>query len=196
MKKEIWGKIPGYGGMYEVSNFGKVRSWKNGSGSRGGGSYHILSQANATHGYKQVNLSSNNKPKYYRVHRLVADAFIPNPENKPCVNHINKIKDDNRASNLEWCTQKENIRHAHGTDLKELIDKETNLLKEIAKKMRLRRIGSLKQIIDNTSITYVQLSNRLNIPYYSIVNGIHKESISQRRLARLERATRQILKRI
>jgi hypothetical protein len=62
--------------------------------------------------YDCCSLSSNNKRKTFNIHRLVAETFIPNPDNKPEVNHINTNKKDNRASNLEWSTRKENMRHA------------------------------------------------------------------------------------
>lgn len=62
--------------------------------------------------YNYISLYKNNIPWTKKIHRLVAQAFIPNPENKPCINHINWIKDDNRVENLEWCTYSENSIHA------------------------------------------------------------------------------------
>lgn len=68
-------------------------------------------------GYLRINLSKNNKVKSFSVHRLVAAAFIDNPDNRPDVNHINGIRDDNRVINLEWCTQSENQIHAFNIGL-------------------------------------------------------------------------------
>lgn len=68
-------------------------------------------------GYERVTLSKNNKRKLFPVHRLVAIAFIPNPENKPCINHKNGVKTDNMVENLEWCTYSENTLHAYATGL-------------------------------------------------------------------------------
>ena len=100
--------IPGYEEFYEVDIYGNVYSKQQTSSRRKG----ILKQYSNTAGYMKVNLYDENgvcKKKY--VHRLVAEAFLPNPENKPCVNHIDCDVKNNDVSNLEWCTQSENILH-------------------------------------------------------------------------------------
>lgn len=97
---EIWKDIVGYEGLYQVSNLGNVKSLN----YRGTGKEKVISLTNKA-GYYLVSL----KRTLYRVHRLVALAFIPNPENKPFVDHINGIRSDNRVENLRWCTNKENI---------------------------------------------------------------------------------------
>lgn len=94
---------------YEVSTDGQVRSWKSGAP-------RILKPAIAN-GYPRVSLSIDGESKFYYIHRLVAGIFLPNLENKPCVNHLNGVKTDNRVENLEWCTYAENNRHAHDTGL-------------------------------------------------------------------------------
>lgn len=101
---EIWKDIEDYEGKYQVSNMGRVKSLNYGRT----GEERILKPGKDTKGYSQVGLYKNNKRKGVKVHRLVATAFIENPENKPCIDHINTIRTDNRAENLRWCTAKEN----------------------------------------------------------------------------------------
>ena len=105
---ENWVPIDGYEGLYEVSDAGMVRSLK-----RTTTSGKVLSQRAGTGGYLRVCLCENNHKKTFVVHRLVASAFIENPEHKPEVNHKNGIRTDNRASNLEWVTRSENEQHAY-----------------------------------------------------------------------------------
>lgn len=104
--KEMWKDIPGYEGLYQVSNLGNIRSLK----YAGGNKVKLLKQA-TTNGYKQVQLSKNGKGKNHLVHRLVAIAFIPNPNNLPVVNHKDENPSNNNVDNLEWCTQEYNINY-------------------------------------------------------------------------------------
>jgi hypothetical protein len=83
----------------------------------------VLKPGLDTKGYKQVNLSKDGKVYTCRVHRLIAQAYIPNTKNKPCINHINGIRTDNSLSNLEWCTKSENAKHAYDTGLFIITDK-------------------------------------------------------------------------
>ena len=92
--EEIWVDIKGYEGLYQVSNQGRVKKiYKNGK-------IRILKTRLDNNGYLCVTLSKNNKPKIFKIHRLIATHFIPNPDNKPCVDHINTIRTDNRIENL------------------------------------------------------------------------------------------------
>lgn len=108
--KEIWRDVVGYEGLYQVSNAGRVKSFH-------GKSERILVGGVCREGYVKVLLRKNKSRKLVSVHRLVAMAFIPNPDNKPEVNHINGNKIDNRVENLEWKTRAENAKHAYDIGL-------------------------------------------------------------------------------
>lgn len=112
-RKEIWRDIKGYEGLYQVSNLGRVkrlaglRMYKN-SPSRYFNE-RILKPKKDKNGYLLVGLSKNGAT--LKVHRLVANAFIPNPNNYPCINHIDENKENNSVENLEWCTIEYNNRY-------------------------------------------------------------------------------------
>lgn len=112
---EEWKDIVGYDGMYEVSNLWRVKSFKNWRWWVWKG--RILCNIAHSQWYLRVFLHKNSTVRRFTIHRLVALAFINNPENKPQVNHKNWIKDDNRAENLEWCTASENMHHAFSAGL-------------------------------------------------------------------------------
>jgi hypothetical protein len=120
LEKEIWKPIKNYEGSYEVSNMGKVRSLdryciqKNNFSDKYNHIYKgkILNQYKNNAGYMQVQLSKRYKTLPKRVHRLVAEAFISNPDNYKCVNHIDGNKLNNNVSNLEWCSYSHNNREA------------------------------------------------------------------------------------
>lgn len=99
---EIWLSIEGYFDSYQVSNRGRVKNKKR---------KNILKPKISPDGYLRVGLSKDGHQKFYYIHRLVAQTFIPNPDNKPQVNHINRNKQDNHLWNLEWCTARENQVH-------------------------------------------------------------------------------------
>lgn len=104
--KEIFKDIKGYEGLYQVSNLGRVRSLN----YKHTGKTSILRVWKTKCGYMMVCLCKERK-KYFSVHRLVAEAFIPNPLNLPQINHKSEDKTDNRVENLEWMTAKDNINH-------------------------------------------------------------------------------------
>lgn len=100
----IWKDIEGFEGLYQVSNIGKIKSLY--TNKETFGSPH-------SHGYKIVSLTKNKKHSKRYIHRLVADAFIPNPDNKPQVNHIDGDKTNNCVKNLEWSNNSENNKHSY-----------------------------------------------------------------------------------
>lgn len=101
---EIWKDIAGYEGLYQVSNLGRIRN------------NSFVLKPSTQLGYNYVGLWKDNKCKRFRVHRLVAQAFIPNPLNLPQINHKDEDKTNNCIDNLEWCTQKYN--NSYGTKTK------------------------------------------------------------------------------
>lgn len=118
---EIWKDIEGFEGLYKVSNLGEIKSVTRTVNSCYNSSMIVkgkLRIQSLKAGYKYVDLSKDGKTKSLRVNRIVAIAFIPNPENKPYVNHINGIKSDNRVENLEWNTASENDNHAFTNNLR------------------------------------------------------------------------------
>jgi hypothetical protein len=99
--KEVWKDIKGYEGLYQVSNLGNVRSYHSGK-------WRLLTNVINSQGYKQYLLHKNGKRKNMRGNRLVAEAFIPNPDNLPLVNHKDENRSNDCVDNLEWCTSEYN----------------------------------------------------------------------------------------
>jgi hypothetical protein len=127
--EEVWKPIDGTDGKYEVSNFGRVRT----NGKRPG----LLTLTKQPSGYRYAMIAlSNGKQRNCRVHRLVAQYFLPNPDNMNEVNHKDGNKDNNHVSNLEWCTRSHNVKHSFDTGLKQphrWTDEEKQMLSEKVK---------------------------------------------------------------
>ena len=157
-----WLPVEGYEGLYEVSCFGEVRSvdrivvGKDGTHHPKKGRVlvpHLMKNIE----YPSVRLWKNNRGSTLYVHRLVAQAFIPNPQNKPEVNHIDGVRTNNTVHNLEWVTSTENTQHAIQTGLKTYTNRLT----------REEFIECLFAVIDGES--YQSLTNRVpyKVPYLS-----------------------------
>lgn len=116
---EVWRTIKDYEGYYEVSNLGNVRSLARIIVGKDGLKYNVepkvLKAGIGGAGYPTVSLLKHGKPKTFTIHRLVAESFIPNLDNKRTVNHQDRCKTNNHVSNLEWATHSENYRHALAT---------------------------------------------------------------------------------
>lgn len=164
--KEIWKDIRGYEGLYQVSNFGRVKSFYGRTKEE-----IILSKSVDNKGYCRVILYKNNKPQLKLIHRLVAIEFINNIDNKPQINHINGIKSDNKVSNLEWCTGSENMIHAYKIGLEKtngnmIHARKQNIKIAVASKRKkvtqkdifgniINEFNSVKDAIDKTGIKHV-----------------------------------------
>lgn len=119
MLNEVWKNVKGFEGIYQVSNLGRVkrlpryRNSKINNNTKTKLVEMLVTQYHNRSGYLRVTLQFNKKRKRFYTHRLVAEAFIENINNKPFINHINGIKDDNNSHNLEWCTASENQYHQY-----------------------------------------------------------------------------------
>lgn len=146
---EIWKPIPNYEGLYEISNFGKVKSFY---------SKRILKPVVESTVYNQVTLVKDNKKKYY-VHRLVANSFIYKPDNYNEVNHKDGNKSNNTVTNLEWCNRKYNIEHS----IKVL----GNHLGRKSKMVQCIETGKIFNSVKEASLYF----NRHPSNLYNILNG-------------------------
>ena len=149
LKQEEWKPIPGYEGLYEVSNYGRVKSYQLDSNGK------ILSPGNTGKdgsGYCFVNLYKDGKAKKHcTIHRLVAEAFIPNPSNFPQVNHKDECKKNNYFENLEWCSSAYN--NSYGTRTRRMAEKNSKPVVQLDKKGNfISEFESLREASRRTGI--------------------------------------------
>lgn len=172
MHKEIWKDIEGYEGFYQISNLGRVKSLERVVVRNDGIRKRLPEKMRATplthYGYFNVTLYKNNQGKGKFIHRLKAIAFIPNPENKPCINHRDGIKTNNGYhedgdDNLEWATYAENNQHAYDTGLKEGAMKGTVGKGNFTRKRVLQICDKTNNVIDDfDSMTEAQYATGVN----------------------------------
>lgn len=138
---EIWKDIEGYEGLYQVSNLGRVKALKR-KIKKSDGSTQIYRERilkyDKSISYLRIKLCKNGIETKYLIHRLVAETFIDNPDNKPQVNHIDGIKTNNCVQNLEWCTAKENVIHSVNSGLKSKIKLNEKQILEIRESKELQ----------------------------------------------------------
>lgn len=153
--QEIWKDIKGYEGLYQISNLGRIMSLaRNGNINKN----HILNKYYHHSGYQVVNLCKNNYRKNYRVHRLVAEAFIPNPNNLPQINHKDENKTNNCMDNLEWCDSKYNINY--GNRIKKSSDKHSKPVCMFDKKDNyIKTYKSIVDAFEETGISKAHISS-------------------------------------
>lgn len=142
MKKEIWKDIPNYESVYKINNYGIIKNKKTNRIKK----THINNS-----GYERVVLSKNGEDKNYSVHRLVAQAFIPNPNNFSQVNHKDENKANNSVDNLEWCTPSYNCRY--GNRIKKIAEKTkiTHKGKHYSPRTEFQKGRNAKKIINITT---------------------------------------------
>ena len=161
---ELWKDIPGYEGLYQISNLGQVKSFRK-STKYGCQNEYILKPNIASHGYKQVTLYKDTVKHKFLVHRLVASAFISNPNNLPQINHKDENRLNNYVDNLEWCTAEYN--NAYGT-------------------ARVRSIDTISKPIEQVTIdgkiVAVYRSTRIAADILKINRGTLKSAINKHSL--------------
>lgn len=141
--KEIWKDITGYEGLYQISNLGRVKSLPKmvGRGVRYHVGERIVKPQKTPNGYLRLHLDKDGVRKYYSVHHLVALMFIENPNCYPCVNHKNEDKEDNKSSNLEWCTHLYNSNYGTCKARISMSKMGHIVTKETRDKLRLSNLG-------------------------------------------------------
>lgn len=174
----VYKKIPGCDLDYFITTDGRV--W---STSRKNGIERFMKIHNNRYGYPCIGLQMGGKQKLVLVHRLVAQAFIPNPENKPCVNHKDGIRDNNNVDNLEWCTQKENVYHAIHV-LKKWSSSEkqrrtSSIIGKQNRKITMDEAIEIRRLYRDGKYSSIQLSRMYELSKPSVLRIIHNKSYKE-----------------
>ena len=169
---EIWRDIPGYSGLYQVSNFGNVKRLA-GNNGRYFQREHLLKTTIGKNGYLHVTLTKNSKCKCFAVHKIVALVFVFNPYKFYWINHKNENKTDNRAENLEWCTAEYNVNF--GTSISRMRIKKERAICQMSKNGNVLKIfNSAKDAARVLNIDHSRICKCLrNIPGYNSAGGFY-----------------------
>ena len=164
---EVWKDVPGFEGIYRVSNLGMVRSLdrvkKDGRRMYG----RIRKPHRDSCGYMLVQLYKDNEKKHYSIHRLVALAFIPNPDNLPQVNHKDEVRDHNTVDNLEWCTVLYNQNYGHRKERTSSSSRGEKNARAILTEKQVKEIRNT-YIPGDKQFGIRALSNRYGVKYVTI----------------------------
>ena len=153
--EEVWKDIAGYEGLYKVSNLGRVKSFKQGK-------ERIMKPVYDTCGYLRVGLSKNGKQKFCSIHRLVAQAFIPNPDKLTQINHKDENPSNNNVTNLEWCDSKYN--NNYGTRNQRVAEKLSKPVLQYTKDEKfVREWKSTKDVQRNLGYYHSLISECCNV---------------------------------
>ena len=182
MTQEIWKEVKGFQGLYEVSNLGRIKQlerMRTGKRSNSKMKECIKKVCHHAHGYSTVTLMTN---KRFLVHRLVAIAFIPNPNNYAEVNHIDWNKKNNSVENLEWCTRKYNLIHAYQNPIVMINAKSPKKI-EAGKKATRNRAMGINVYKDGVFVKYFETAGDCATYFgwkeysniYAVMNGKYKQ---------------------
>ena len=181
--KEMWRSIKGYEGLYEISNKGRVKSLARYYKAFG---YRkiiieekIMSPVESPQGYYQIGLSKEGAKKHVQIHRLVAQAFIPNPQSLPFINHKDENKKNNCVDNLEWCTPEYNVNYGSGIARAKEARKTKKIKRaeEIRKAKQLRKPAKkdeIEMVLKEANMTKTVLANDLGITIGALNQRIYK----------------------
>lgn len=174
---EEWKAVVGFEDRYEVSSFGQVRSIpyiKKGKNINGIFSFKttgkLLKQCESTDHYLQIQLSKNNCKRGTGVHRIMAEAFIPNPDNLPQVNHIDGNKQNNHISNLEWCSAQHNVIHSYTLGL--ACNKQERHPLTVLTHDKVFRMAEMRY----KGFSYKQISEELDLKYDTVWKVINRKN--------------------
>lgn len=163
---EKWKDVKGYEGKYKVSNLGRVKSIKrmvkHSDNSKRTNKERILIPIDIGNGYYRVTLYNGSGSKNIFIHRLVAEHFIPNPENKPEINHKDLDPSNNHKNNLEWSTRKENLSHAKENGVARVGEKHGMC------KINRKTATKIKQMLSNKGCNMAEISRQLDVSYNTV----------------------------